>query len=572
MIASPPLKNQDLQQPSIFDLPQAPDTTAETGFLSQAEDILLEQYVTATDTSAGATRKNIANIYILMVVKKGDRESAKYGSFNKLCESRAQVWGFSVSQCYRIGQASQKRETIRKHAVAESWEIGDVDDIADSVLLEMERVENGFEREVLEHAYSIGDKGITSKSLEEAAEEISGRPENADRVIFAPKTKKGQSGGSGSGGKLAEVQDLLIKERQRRVELEEKLAALTGQAQDDRVAELEANYELLLKELDALRASSPTQINSDELDSLVNQRIQSIRLEVEAEIRQDLQAQLQEAESLRIRVAQLEEQLSKVAIDAPMQELIPVVEEPQVEQFWRRKENLLPVSNEGRLKSGEADTAYIRCDTRSAEEQIQLSLDCQVKLEGRLDDNYTAQRRHSPTSPMWAMHQPLIDEIQERIAFEQQLRADLGYQEPVSVSVPPVTEEIEEVAEVVEDEDAYILITEDDAHEINQFCKANGISAKEFIDKCLTPRRYQRASFLTKAQLKEVWVEIQNLSQLKFVNEDEQQDLLAFVSESGISNEDLESILDRYSCQHVSQIMRCQLSEVRQAVEDIIEF
>lgn len=568
MIASPPLKNQELSQPSIFDLTQTPDTATEPGFLSKAEDILLEQYIAATDTSAAATRKTIASIYILMVAQKGDRESHKYGSFNKLCESRAQVWGFSVSQCYRIGQASQQREVIRERAVAEGWEVGDVDEIADSVFLEMERVEEEFQREVLEAAnLDFGQKGgITGKSLEKAINFVSERYENP-AIVAKPKQKKsggGSSGGEGGGSKVAELQDLLVKERQRRVELEEKLDALSKESNDQRVAELEAHCEALLNELDQLRAS--TQPNPDELELLVNQRVESIRQQLEAEMRRDLQAQIVEAEALRLRVAQLEEQLSKVAVDVPTEELIPTPEQPKTEQFWRRKEHLKHVSNEGRLKAADAETAYIRCDNRSPEEQIQLSLERQTILEQELEKEYGQQRRHSPTSPLRTMNQPIIDEIQEEIAFEQQLRLGLGYQEPQETVV--VEEGVDEISE-----DAFTQITTEDLDEIRQFLKNYGISKDEFISECLTPRRYDRAGLLTKQQLKEVWVELEGIAELKPINEDELQELLAFASESGISDVDFRAaVLTPHRYNDASQILRCQLPEVRKALEDIIEF
>lgn len=567
MIASPPLKNQALNQPSIFDLTSSPDTTAEPGFLSKAEDALLEQYVTATDTSAGATRKTIASIYVLMVVKKGDRESHKYGSFNKLCESRAQVWGFSVSQCYRIGQASQQREKIRERVVAENWEVDDIDEIADSVFLESERVEEEFLREVFETASYISkeEKGITAPSFRRAIESISKHPENADRIVAKPKQKKSGGGERGESPKVVELQDLLVKAHQRRVELEEQLDAQKEDSQ--RVAELETQCEMLLNELDQLRASS-TQPNPDELEQLVNQRVEAIRQQLEAEIRQDLQAQIAEAEVLRARVAQLEEQLSKVAVDAPAEELVPVVEKPQVEQFWRRKELLKHISNEDRLNATDADTAYIRCDNRSPEEQIQLSLDRQVILEGQLEKHIHEQRRHSATSPLRALHQPLINEIQDEIAFEQQLRTDLGYQEPVAVTVNE-----QEVEQVEENEDDYTQITEEDAKEISRFLKINGIPVKEFISECLKPRRYETARLLTKTQLKEVWVEIEGMAELKPINKDELQELLAFASESGVSEENFKAVaMTPFRYQHAHQILRCQLPEILQALEDIIEF
>lgn len=571
MIASPPLKNQELSQPSIFDLTQNPDTATEPGFLSKAEDILLEQYIAATDTSAAATRKTIASIYILMVAQKGDRESHKYGSFNKLCESRAQAWGFSAPQCYRIGQASQQREAIRERAATEDWQIGDVDEIADSVFLEMKRVEEGFQREVLEAAnLDFGQKkggGITAKALEKAIDFVSERYEDP-AIVAKPKQKKsggGGSGGEGGGSKVAELQDLLIKERQRRVELEEKLDALSKESNDQRVAELEAHCEKLLNELDELRTRS-TQPNPDELELLVNQRVEAMRQQLEAEMRQDLQTQIAEAEALRLRVAQLEEQLSKVAVDAPTEELIPTPEQPKVEQFWRRKEHLKHVSNEGRLKAADAETAYIRCDNRSPEEQIQLSLERQTILEQELEKEYGQQRRHSPTSPLRTMNQPIIDEIQEEIAFEQQLRFGLGYQEPQeTVVVEKVVEEISE--------DAFTQITKDDLDEIRQFLKNYDISKDEFMSECLTPRRYDRAGLLTKQQLKEVWVELEGIAELKPINEDELQELLAFASESGISDVDFKAAaLTPHRYQEASQILRCQLPEVRKALEDIIEF
>lgn len=565
MIASPPLKNQELTQPSIFDIAQSPDTTAEPGFLSKSEDDLLEQYVAAADTSAGSTRKTIAYIYILMVAKKGDRESQKYGSFNKLCESRAQVWGFSTSQCYRIGQASQQREKIRERATNENWQIGDVDEIADSVFLEMERVEDGFQQEVLEAAnLDFSEKGgVTTKSLEKAIDFVSEKYEDP-AIVAKPKLKKSGGGtGRGESPKVIELQDMLVKAHQRQVELEEKLDA--RQEDSQRVAELEAQCEKLLNELDQLRASN--QPNPDELELLVNQRVEAMRQQLEAEVRRDLQAQIAEAEALRIRVTQLEEQLGKVAIDAPEEELVPVAEEPQVEQFWRRKENLKHVNNESRLKAADVDTAYIRCDNRSPEEQIQLSLERQTLLEQSLGGQQQEQRRHSPSSPMWAMHQPLINEIQDEIAFEQQLRSDLGYREPAVDVVE------EEQVEEINEEDAYTQITKNDLDEIRQFLKSSGISSKEFMDECLTPRRYDRAGLLTKQQLKEVWEELEGMAELKPLNEDELQELLAFVSESGVLEADFKAVaLTPFRYKDASQILRCQLPEVRKALEDIIEF
>jgi hypothetical protein len=568
MIASPPLKNQDISQPSIFDLSQNPDTATEPGFLSKAEDALLEEYVTTADTSATATRKTIASIYILMVAQKGDRESRKYGSFNKLCESRAHVWGFSTSQCYRIGQASQQREKIRERAVSENWEIPDVDEIADSVFLEFERVEEGFEQDVFEAAnlHFSKDGNLTVKSLEQAIEYVKEGQEDP-AIVAKPKQKK-SGGGSGGGEskKVIELQDLLVKERQRRVELEEELQL--SQENEQLIAELQAQCEKLLNELDQVRASN--QPNPEELDVLVNQRVETIRQRLEAEIRLDFQAQIAEAEALRARVAQLEEQLGKVAIDSPAEELIPVVEEAETEQFWRRKENLKAVGNESRLEAADAETGYIRCDNRSSEEQIQLSLERQVILEQDLAKHQLEQRRHSPTSPTWVMHKPLIDEIQEEIEFEQRLRIDLGYQEAAAEAVV-VEELVEEI--IQDDEDDYTQVSEDEVKEISRFLKKHGISSKEFVNECLTPRRYARAGLLTKNQLKEVWIEVENMAQLKPINEDELQEFLAFAAEGGISEADFKAIaLTPFRYQDASQILRCQLPELRKALEDIMDF
>jgi hypothetical protein len=568
MIASPPLKNQEINQPSIFDLSQNPETVTESGFLSKAEDALLEEYVASADTSAVTTRKTIASIYILMIAKKGDRESRKYGSFNKLCESRAHIWGFSTSQCYRIGQASQQREKIRERAEVENWEIGDVDEIADSVFLEMERVEERFQQDVLEAAKLDFSKDgtVTAKSLEQAIDYVAEKYEDP-AIVAKPKQKKSGSGnGGGESKKVIELQDMLVKAHQRQVELEEQL--LSSQESEQLVAELQAQCEQLLNELDQVRASN--QPNPDELDFLVNQRVETIRQQLEAEIRLDLQAQIAEAEALRARVAQLEEQLSKVAIDAPVEELITVVEQPEAEQFWRRKENLKAVSDENRLKAADADTAYIRCDNRSSEEQIQLSLERQAILEQDLAKHQLEQRRHSPTSPIWAMHQPLVDEIQDEIAFEQQTRVDLGYLEPTEVIA--VEKSVEEIV-IEDDEDAYTQITEDDLKEIARFLKTNGISNKEFISGCLTPRRYNRAGLITKQQLKEVWDEIEGMAELKPINEDELQEFLAFASEGGISEEDFKAVaLTPFRYNSPSQILRCQLPELRKALEDIMDF
>jgi hypothetical protein len=539
-------------QPSLLEY--AP-SDAEPGYLSSFEEQAVIEAMECGSQLSKQIREEIAFIYEVMVVRKGDRKLKKSDlSFNKLAEMLD--WGFSPSQWYRIGQAALIRKDISARVEQENWDVGNVDDVADSVLLDLDRVEPEFKQEALELAREHGNGNVTNKALEKAVDEISGRYDNPE-MVAKPKLKKTRSTGEPqekvSAEDVAKLQDMLVKERSRRQELEQEVSLLKSSPQSTASIDPAIIEELVADRL-SQKAQQVAQLEQQLQDEIAKREKSQQAADEAAQRLQLLEQVTVENEKLKQLVQTLESQLKKVAVDAPEVEVVtnPVAtSEPN--EFWRRKENLAPVTQEQMAKAFDKDCC-VRCDNRSVAEQFELSLGRQGHLEKDLAVTLKSQKRHNPGSPSWNIYVPNIEEIQNQITFEQELRASLGY-------VPPA---------VVEEPVA--CITKEDADKLLAFVDENKVSRQRLKEIALISRGYERLGQLNVKELQEVWEEVKKAANEPIPGEYLEY-IYTFMEENDISSEVIyELVLAPRKLECLEDLRLCDVREAIATINELLEF
>jgi hypothetical protein len=530
-------------QPSLLEY--AP-SDAEPGYLSSFEEQAVVEAMERGSHLSKRIRQEIAFIYEIMVIRKGDRKLKKSDlSFNKLAEMLD--WGFSVSQWYRIGQAALVRKDISALVEQESWNVGNVDDIADSVLLDLERVEPKFRQEALELAREHGNGSISNKALEKAVDELARG--HASETVAKPKLKKNPSTGEPqekvSPEEVAKLQDMLVKERQRRQELEQEVSLLKSSPQPAASVDPAIIEELVAERL-SQKAQEVAQLEQQLKDEIAKrERSQQEGLQLLEQVAE---------ENLRLKelVQTLESQLKKVAVDVPELEVVPPTP-PEPQGFWRRRENFKPSTQEQMEKAFDKD-GYIRCDILSPEEQIEFSLKHEECLEKDLAFAQKAQKRHNPGSPEWSRCAVDVEKYQQQITFEQELRESLGYISPV----------------VVEEPIAYI--TKKDADELLAFVDQNKIPRQQLKEIALTARKYERLGQLNINELQEVWKELEKIAK-EPITEEHLEYIYSLMEQNDISSEIVhELILAPRKLECLEELRLCDVQEAIALIDELLEF